>query len=72
VPVLICAMDPTKIRMRYLLGIFVMAVATAAVLRRFLHVEAGFTRKEILVGALITAAIGIILAVVFFRRRPRP
>jgi hypothetical protein len=65
-------MDPTKIRMRYLLGIFVMAVATATVLRHFLHVEAGFTRKPILVGALITATIGIFLAVVFCRRRPRP
>jgi len=72
VPVLICAMDPTKIPMRYLLGTFVMAVATAAVLRHFLHVEVGFTRKEILVGALVTAAIGIFLAVVFFRGRPRP
>lgn len=65
-------MDPIKVRIGYLFGIFVVAVAIAAVLRHYLHVEVGFTRKEILVGALTAAAIAILLAVVFFRRRPRP
>ena len=59
-------MDPTKLRMRYLLGIFVAAVMTAVVLRHFLHVQAGLTRTEILIGALL-AAIGVFLATVLFR-----
>jgi hypothetical protein len=59
-------MDPTKYRMRYLLGILVAAVVTAALLRHFLHVDAGFTRTEILIGALI-AAIGLFLTVFLFR-----
>jgi hypothetical protein len=59
-------MDPTKYRMRYLLGILVAAVVTAALLRHFLHVDAGFTRTEILIGALIVA-IGLFLAVFLFR-----
>ena len=33
--------------MRYLIGFFVAAVLTAAVLRHFLHVQVGFTREEI-------------------------
>jgi len=65
-------MDPTKIRFRYLLGILLAAVLTAAVLRHVLHVHAGFTRKEILGGALAAAATGFFLAVIFFRRRRRP
>lgn len=64
-------MDPTKLRMRYLLGILVAAVVTAAALRHFLHVEVGFSRQEIRTGVLIAAAIGILLATVFFRwKRP--
>lgn len=59
-------MDPTKLRMRYLLGIFVAAVMMAAVLRHFLHVYAGFTRTEILIGALL-AVIGVFLATALFR-----
>jgi hypothetical protein len=65
-------MDPTKIRMRYLLGIFLAAVVTAAALRHFLHVQVGFTREEIRAGGLITAAIGIFVAAAFFRWRRRP
>jgi heme/copper-type cytochrome/quinol oxidase subunit 4 len=64
-------MDPTKLRMRYLVGILVAAVVTAAALCHFLHVEAGFSREEIRSGILTTAAIGIFLAVVFFRWRRR-
>jgi hypothetical protein len=64
-------MDPTKIRMRYLLGIFLAAVVTAAALRHFLHVQVGFTREEIRTGGLITAAICIFLATAFFRWRRR-
>jgi hypothetical protein len=65
-------MDPTKFRMRYLLAIFAAAVVTAAALRHFLHVQAGFSREEIRTGVLITAGICIFLAVAFLRRRRRP
>jgi hypothetical protein len=79
-------MDPTKIRMRFLLScypaillscypashFFLAAVVTAAALRHLLHVQVGFTREEIRTGGLITAAIGIFLAVAFFRWRRRP
>jgi hypothetical protein len=65
-------MDPTKIRFRYLLGILLAAVLTAAVLRHVLHVHAGFSRKEILGGALAAIAISVFLAVALFRRRRRP
>jgi hypothetical protein len=51
---------------------FLAAVVTAAALRHFLHVQVGFTREEIRTGGLITAAIGIFLAVAFFRWRRRP
>jgi hypothetical protein len=64
-------MDPTKLRMRYLVGILVAAVVTAAALRHFIHVEAGFSREEIRSGILTTAAIRKFLAVVFFRWRRR-
>jgi Mn2+/Fe2+ NRAMP family transporter len=65
-------MDPTKIKARYLLGVILAAVVTAAALRHVLHVEAGFSRKEILVGALIAATIGTFLTVVFYRQRQGP
>ena len=60
-------MDPTKLRMRYLLGIFLAAVLTAAVLRHVLHTQVGFAREDIRTGVLITAAIGIFLLIAFFR-----
>jgi hypothetical protein len=62
-------MDPAKIRMRYLLGIIVAALLTAAVLRHVLHVNVGFTRKEILALALIAATVTIVAFVFFFRKR---
>jgi Mn2+/Fe2+ NRAMP family transporter len=62
-------MDPAKIRMRYLLGIIVAALLTAGVLRHVLHVNAGFTRKEILALALIAATVIITIFVVFVRKR---
>jgi fluoride ion exporter CrcB/FEX len=65
-------MDPTKLRMRYLLGIFLAAVVTAAALRHFLHVQVGLTREDIRSGVLITAAIGIFLMIAFFRWSRRP
>jgi hypothetical protein len=65
-------MDPTKFRMRYLLGIFLAAVVTAAVLRHFLHVQVGLAREDIRAGVLITAAIGITLLIAFFRWSQRP
>jgi len=63
-------MDPTKIRMRYLVGILVAAVLTAGVLRHTLHVHAGFTRVEIAVLALAALA-AVFLLVGLFRRRRR-
>jgi hypothetical protein len=64
-------MDPTKLRMRYLLGFLVAAVVTAAALRHFLHVEVGFTREDIRSAVLIIAAICVFLAVAFFLSRRR-
>jgi hypothetical protein len=63
---LIYAMDPTKYRMRYLLAILVAAIVTAALLRHFLHLDGGYTRTEILIGAL-TAAAGVFLTIFLFR-----
>jgi hypothetical protein len=65
-------MDPTKLRMRYLLGIFLAAVVTAAALRHFLHVQVGIAPEDIRTGVLISAAIGIFLLVAFFRSSRRP
>ena len=65
---MICAMDPIKFRMRYLLGFPVAAVVTAAALRCLLHVP----REEIRNAVLRTAAIAMFLAVVFFRWKRRP
>jgi fluoride ion exporter CrcB/FEX len=67
VRVLLCVMDPTKLRMRYLLGIFLAAVLTAAVLRHVLHTQVGFAREDIRAGVLIAAAVAIFLLVAFFR-----
>jgi hypothetical protein len=61
-------MDPTKIRMSYLLVILFAAIIAAAVLRHVLHVNAGFSRKEILEGALACLAVAVCLGLVF---RPR-
>ncbi len=60
-------MDPTKLRMRYLLGIFLAAVVTAAVLRHVLHTQVGIAREDIRTGVLIAAAVGIFLLIAFFR-----
>jgi len=60
-------MDPTKLRMRYLLGIFLAAVMTAAVLRHVLHTQVGIAREDIRTGVLIAAAVGISLLIAFFR-----
>jgi heme/copper-type cytochrome/quinol oxidase subunit 4 len=68
-----CAMDPTKLRLRYLVVIFLAAVVTAAALRHFLHVDAGYSREQIRLLALIPAIIGIFLVVAVVRwRRRRP
>jgi fluoride ion exporter CrcB/FEX len=60
-------MDPTKLRMRYLLGIFLAAVVTAAVLRHVLHTQVGIAREDIRTGVLIAAAVAIFLLVAVFR-----
>jgi len=62
-------MDPTKIRMRYLLAILLAAIVSAALLRHVLHVNAGFTRMEILEGALTCMAFTIFLGLALRRRR---
>ena len=63
-------MDPTQFRARYVFLILLAAILTAALLRHTLHVHGGFTRKEILVGALVALAIGaIVIAGVFSRWR---
>ena len=64
-------MDPTRIRARYLFLFLLAATLAAAVLRHVLHVEGGFTRKQILAGALVAVAIGTIAVVVFSRWRRR-
>jgi len=60
-------MDPTKLRMRYLLGIFLAAVVTAAVLRHVLHTQVGIAREDIRTGVLIAAAVATFLLIAFFR-----
>ena len=60
-----------KIPFGYLFGIVLAALLTAAVLLFVLDVQTGFIRKEILGGTLAAAAIGVFLALVFFRRRRR-
>jgi glucan phosphoethanolaminetransferase (alkaline phosphatase superfamily) len=62
-------MDPTKIRMRYLLAILFAAIIAAAVLRHVLHVNAGFTRMEIFEGALVCVALAVFLGLALRRRR---
>ena len=63
-------MDPTKIRLRYLLGILAAAVLTAAVLRHTLHVNAGFTRLEIFIMAF-ASLVAILTAISILRYRRR-
>jgi hypothetical protein len=62
-------MDPTKIRMRYLLVVLFAAIIIAAVLRHVLHVNAGFTRLEILEGALACLALTVVVGLALRRRR---
>ena len=64
-------MDPTKLRMKYLLGFLAAALVTAAALRHLLHVQAGFTREEIRAGVLTIIGIVVLLAIAFFRTRRR-
>lgn len=64
-------MDPTTVRMRYILAFLAAAVIAAAALRHLLHVQAGFTREEICTWDLIIFAISLVLAVAFFRWRRR-
>jgi hypothetical protein len=62
-------MDPTKTRFRYLVGILLMAILIAAVLRHVLHMHAGFTRQQIFIGALALAFTATLL--IFILRRSR-
>jgi len=64
-------MDPTSVRLRYLLGIMLAAVVTAALLRHVIHVYAGYSRQEIRIIALSAAAAGVILTAIVFRIRRR-
>jgi hypothetical protein len=63
-------MDPTNLRMRYLVGIFLAAVVTAAVLRHVIHTYGGFSREEIRAVAL-AVVVGLFLIVLFVVRRRR-
>jgi membrane protein YdbS with pleckstrin-like domain len=62
-------MDPAKIRFRYLVGILFSAMLIAAVLRHILHVHVGFTRYEILVGALAVVFTFVVVSLWMRRRR---
>jgi len=65
-------MDPLSLRFRYLLMILVAAGVTAAALRHFAHVGAGFSVAQIRVGALTAAALVFgFLAVAFYRRKSK-
>jgi LPXTG-motif cell wall-anchored protein len=57
--------------MRHIVGIAGAAVATAAALRHIVHVYIGFSREEIRTIALIAAGIGVLVAIILFRRRKR-
>jgi hypothetical protein len=61
-------MDPLKIRARYFFGVLLAAVVLAGVLRHVLHVRVGFSRLEILEGALAAATLCIVLTLML---RPR-
>lgn len=63
-------MDPTSFRMRYVLGIFLAAVVTAAVLRHVVHVYGGLSREDIRTIALIAAGAGL-LSIIYVRTRKR-
>lgn len=64
-------MDPTGFRLRYLIGILLAAVVTAAFLRHAIHVYAGYSRQEIRTIALISAGAAAFIAIIFFRIRKR-
>jgi hypothetical protein len=53
-----------------MLGIFLAAVVTAAVLRHVVHVYGGFSREDIRIIALIAAGVGL-LAIIYVRTRKR-
>jgi hypothetical protein len=63
-------MDPTKVRFRYLAGILLAAVVTAAVLRHVIHTYGGISREEIRAVSLI--ALAVIFLVVLFGVRRKP
>jgi hypothetical protein len=64
-------MDPTRFRLRYILGMIAAAALTAAALRHFVHVDGGFSREEIRFYALV-ATVLVVLVIIFFRRKRRP
>jgi pentose-5-phosphate-3-epimerase len=64
-------MDPTRFRLRYVLGMIAAAALTAAALRHFVHVDGGFSREEIRICALGATTL-IVLVIIFFRRKRRP
>jgi hypothetical protein len=66
---LFCGMDPTRFRMRYLVGIVVAAVVTAAALRHVVHIYVSL--EEIRAVALTAAGVGILVAILLLRRRKR-
>jgi hypothetical protein len=64
-------MDPTRFRLRHVLGMIAAAALTAAALRHFVHVDGGFSREEIRTYALV-ATVLVVLVIIFFRRGRPP
>lgn len=64
-------MDPTSLRMRYLVAIFLAAVLTAGALRHIVHSYGGISREEIRAFALTAAGLGILLLIILVVRRRR-
>jgi hypothetical protein len=64
-------MDPTRFRLRHVLGMIAAAALTAAALRHFVHVDGGVSREEIRIYALGATTL-IVLMIISFRRKRRP
>ena len=64
-------MDPTKLRMRYLIGIFLAAVLTAAFLRHTIHTYGGYSREDIRSMSLEAIATVVLFVIIFVGLRRR-
>jgi glucose uptake protein GlcU len=57
-------MDPTKLRLRHLVGILLAAVLTAALLRHVIHTYGGYTREQI--RAVSIGAVIVVVLMIWF------